>query len=147
MPEVEEARLYRVQPDRPPAPLPDIGVHSWPIGSYMPMGLYRPVPIVRFTGTVVTQGVANVLLHAVLYTLPGAVAVGACTVVALILARRAFVGWLRQASAAWKLSTAVALALNLLLVSLASFAPSRNAEEPPQVEYGPGIGDHFRPGW
>ena len=90
MPETEEARLYRVQPDRPPAPAPDIGVHSWPIGSYMPMGLYRPVPIVRFTGAVVTQSIANVLLHGLLYTLPGEATIGACAVVALILARRAF---------------------------------------------------------
>jgi hypothetical protein len=146
MPQTEEPVLYRVQPDRPPAPPPDVGVHSWPVGSYMPMGFYRPVPIVRFTGAMVVQSLANVVLHGLLYALPGALTVGACAVVALVLAWRAFAGWLGEASRAWKVATAVALALNLLLVSLASLAPSRTGEDPPQLPDGLSIGDHFSPG-
>lgn len=114
--------LFRVQPDRPPAPPPDVGVHSWPIGSFAPMAFYRPAPIVHFTGTVFTQFLLNILLHAWLLEARGIVAVGAYAVLALVLARRAFVRWLGSASGTWKAVTLAALAANLLFFALVTLA-------------------------
>lgn len=150
MPQAHETELFRVEPDRPTAPPPDIGIHSWPIGSYMPMGFYRPVPIVRFTATIVFQSLANLVLHALLYELPGVVTVGTCVLVALVLARRAFARWLGQASAGWKVATLATLALNLLLVSLAGLSPARSVDGPNAVLLDfpspSAIEHHFRPG-
>lgn len=112
----------------------------------MPLGFYRPVPIVRFTGTVVLQSLANSLLFEVLYELPGLVTVGACTAMTLLLGWRAFARWLGQASTAWKLATTVALALNLLLLTLASLSPLRSSHEPvPDLREVPRMSDHIVP--
>ncbi|OYW44032.1 MAG: hypothetical protein B7Z08_03965 [Sphingomonadales bacterium 32-68-7] len=100
--------------------MPDIGIHSWPIGSFMPMGLYRPVPIVHFTAAIVVQSLLNLAVVGLLA--PGAFAVGACAVIALALARRAWIRWLSRARRGWKIATIAALALNLLPIALASLA-------------------------
>jgi hypothetical protein len=147
--------LHRVQPDRPPGPKIDEGIHAWPIGSFMPMGFYRPVPIVRFTGLIVLQSAIDVALVAVLAGFPGVVTLGAGTVVALVLLRRAWRRWLATASHGWKVATVVALGLNLALVALASFSPSRldplvdcavYPELTPVCGPEPVLRPHFRPG-
>lgn len=121
-PEADEAALFRVQPDTPPAPPRDEGIHSWPFGSYAPMGFYRPVPIVRFARTVLAQFVASFVLQSLLVEAPGAVTIGACTLLTLVLARRAFVRWLGRASLFWKVATLAALALNLGFFSVITLA-------------------------
>ena len=65
MPQVD-GELFRVQPDRPPAPPADVGIHSWPIGSFAPMAFYRARPIVDFTRTVLMQFLLNFVLQAAL---------------------------------------------------------------------------------
>ncbi len=148
MPQPDPPELHQVQPDRPPAPFEDTGVHAWPLGGYMPMGFYRPVPIVRFTGTIVLQNVINLVLLGLLFELDGLVTIAACTLVALLLARRALRRWLGQASTFWKVATLVALALNLALVAIASLSPARDSA----LFYGPTPGAepvlqrHFVPG-
>ena len=117
-----DGELFRVQPDRPPAPPVDVGIHSWPIGSFAPMAFYRPRPIVDFTRTVLVQFLLNFMLQAGLAGAPGIWTIAACTVVALILGRRAYVRWLGSASGAWKVATFAALLLNLLFVSFVSLA-------------------------
>src|SRR6188472_1890276 len=67
----DEPEFYREQPDRPPAVSEDIGIHSSPIGSFMPIGIYRPLPIVRFAGAVIVQALALLLLFGVLYSKAG----------------------------------------------------------------------------
>src|SRR6187549_4277913 len=98
MPHADESELFRVQPDTPPAPPPDIGIHSWPFGSYAPMAFYRPTPIVDFTRTVLVQFLLDMALQAVLGGAPAILTVALCTVLALVLARRAFARWLPLAS-------------------------------------------------
>jgi len=122
VPQADGSELFRVHPDTPPAPLPDIGIHSWPFGSFAPMAFYRPTPIADFTRTVLVQFLLNFVLEVWLGGAPGIFTVGACTLLALLLARRAFVRWLGWASTAWKVATIAALALNLLFVSLISLA-------------------------
>jgi len=112
-----DPELYRVQPDTPAAPPSDEGIHSWPFGSYAPMGFYRPVPIVRFVGTILLQFVLNLVLYDLLVLAPAAVTVGACTLLALILGARAYLGWLETAATGWKIATLAALALNVLWVA------------------------------
>jgi hypothetical protein len=122
MPQAEEPELYRVEPDRPNGPLRDEGIHSWPIGSFAPMGFYRPAPIVHFTGTVLFQFVLDFVLQAWFAAAPGILTVGACTVVAIVLGRRAYSRWLGAASSWWKVATFAALVLNLLFVSFITLA-------------------------
>src|SRR6186713_2411382 len=92
--QVDDTELFLVEPDRPRESVPDVGIHSWPFGSYAPIGFYRPAPIVHFTGTVLAQFLINFVLHYLLILGPATVTVGACAVVALVLGRRAFVRWL-----------------------------------------------------
>ena len=127
MPQADETELFRVQPDTPPAPPPDIGVHSWPFGSYAPMAFYRPVPIVHFTGTILVQFLLDFVLRAWLAGVPGIFTIGVCTVLALILAKRTWVRWLRLASVVWRVATIAALVLNLLFVSFVTLAPPHGA--------------------
>ena len=86
------------------------------------MGFYRPTPIVHFSGTMLVQFVLGFLLQALLAGAPGVFTIGACTVLALVLARRAIGRWLLPASARWKLATFTGLALNLLFVSFITLA-------------------------
>ena len=122
MPQAEGSELFRVHPDTPPAPPPDIGIHSWPFGSYAPMAFYRPTPIADFTRTILVQFLLNFVLVAWLGHAPGIFTVGSCTLLALFLARRAFACWLGRASTAWKVATITALALNLLFASFVGLA-------------------------
>lgn len=122
MPQAEEPELFRVEPDRRPLPPPDAGIPSWPFGSYAPMGFYRPAPIVDFTRTVLVQFLLNLALQAVLGGAPAILTVACCTVLALVLARRAFTRWLPLASTVWKVATVAALVLNLLFVSFVTLA-------------------------
>lgn len=126
MPQSDMPELFRVQPDTPPEPPIDIGVHSWPVGSYAPMAFYRPTPIVHFTRAVVGQLALNYLLYAVLLTTPSIVSAVAYAIVALVLTLRAFPRWLAQASTTWKIVTLTALALNLALFAFASLTRSCN---------------------
>lgn len=141
--------LYRTQPDQPPQPAADAGIHAWPAGSFMPLGFYRPVPIVRFTATIVLQGVAQLVLLVLLSGLPGMVTIAACALLAVVLARRAFARWLAQASAGWKVVTLAALAFNLALPVIASLPPAgrvRDAALALDAPDEPVIRHHFRPG-
>ena len=118
----DNPELYRVQPDAPPAPPSDEGIHSWPFGSYAPIGFYRPLPIVRFAGTVLLQFVLNLVLYDLLVLAPAAVTVGACALLALVLGARAWLGWLAYASRAWKVATFAALSLDALFFAFLSLA-------------------------
>ena len=122
MPQAEGPELFRVEPDVPPGPPPDAGIPSWPFGSYAPMAFYRPTPIVDFTRTVLVQFLLNMALQALLGGVPAILTVALCTVLALVLARRAFARWLPLASTVWKVATLAALALNLLFVAFVTLA-------------------------
>ena len=137
MADAQGTELFRVQPDRPPVPMPDIGVHSWPVGSFAPMAFYRPVPIVHFTGTVFAQFLLDILLHAWLLEAPGIVAIGAYAAAALFFAHRAFVRWLGPASVLWKAVTFTALASNLLFFAIVTLAHGCGPED----GCGPSIAD------
>ena len=128
MAQLDETGLFLTEPDRPPAPQPDVGIHAWPVGGFMPMGFYRPVPIVRLTGVIVFQSVAHIVLYAALIDLSGLATVGAGALLAVVLARRAGRHWLGRASTAWKVATLTALTVNVLLIGLASLSPAIPAD-------------------
>jgi hypothetical protein len=129
VPQAEGPEVFRVQPDTPPAPPIDAGIHSWPIGSYAPMAFYRPKPIVDFTRTVLVQFLLNLVLQAWLAGVPGIFALGAYTIVAIVTGRRAYVRWLAPASTTWKVATITAVALNLLFASFVTLARGCGAED------------------
>src|SRR6478735_7513873 len=106
MPQARDTELFQIQPDTPPAAPSAEGIHAWPIGSYAPMGFYRPVPVVRFAGTVLLQFLLNLVLYDLLVLLPRTYTIGACTLLALVLGWRAWPIWLSRASTAWKGATA-----------------------------------------
>lgn len=128
MPQAERPELFRIEPDTPPAAPVDAGIPSWPVGSFAPMAFYRAAPIVDFTRTALVQFVLNFVLQALLASAPSLVTVVACTGLALVLGRRAYVRWLGRASTAWKVATFAVLALNLLFVSFVSLASGCGAE-------------------
>ena len=123
MSQAQDTELFQIQPDTPPAAPAAEGSHAWPIGSYAPMGFYRPVPIVRFAGTVLLQFLLNLVLYDLLVLLPWTYTIGACTLLALVVGWRAWHIWLGRASTAWKLATVVALALYLLFIAFVTLAP------------------------
>ena len=116
----DEPEFYRELPDRPFAPPTEAGIHSSPIGSFMPVGTYRPIPIVRFAGTVVMQILALLALFTVLYSKAGVFTIATTALVSLALGKRA---WGRDAAempTGWKTATIGVLALNWGLVALGS---------------------------
>jgi hypothetical protein len=116
----DEPEYYREQPDRPLAAPEDIGIHSSPIGGFMPVGIYRPVPIVRFAGTILLQSFALLVLFGLLYAKSGIFTVAATALVSVAVGKRAFDRWLSEASTGWKVATVGMLALNWAIVSLGS---------------------------
>jgi len=116
----DEPEFYREQPDRPPAAPEDIGIHSSPIGSFMPIGIYRPLPIVRFAGAIVVQVLALLLLFGLLYSKAGMFTVVTTALVSFALGKRTLDRGMVEASTGWRAATISVLALNWLIVSLGS---------------------------
>ena len=120
MAQSDEPELYREVPDRQPDVGDEAGIRSSAIGSFIPVGTYRPIPIVHFAGTILLQILALLALFGVLYSKPGIFTIAASALVTLALGNRAFDRWLGDASTAWKIATVVVLGLNFLLVALGS---------------------------
>jgi hypothetical protein len=118
MAQSNEPEFYQEVPDRPSDTDDEIGIRSSAIGSFMPVGSYRPVPIVHFAGTLLLQILALMVLFGVLYAKAGIFTIAASTVVTIALGKRAFDRWLGETSTAWKIATVAVLALNLLIVTL-----------------------------
>jgi hypothetical protein len=120
MAQSDDPQLYRVEPDDPSDLPSDVGVQSSTIGTFMPVGTYRPVPIVHFAGTILVQILVLLVLFGVLYSKAGIFTIATGALVTFGLGKRAFGRWLGDASMAWKIATIAMLAFNLLLVSLGS---------------------------
>lgn len=104
---------------RPPE---NTGVRSSNIGSFMPEGTYRPVPIVWFAGAEFVQIWALFFVFLFLSGSPPIFTLLLSGLITLAIGRWTFRRGMAQAATGWQIFTLTALALNWMLVSFGAFA-------------------------
>ena len=103
---------------------PEYGVRSSNIGSFIPEGTYRPVPIVWLAGAGFLQIPALMILFLVFSASPPIFTVLSAGLVSLAIGRWTFRRGMAQASSGWRIFTMVVLGANWALVSFGAFALS-----------------------
>jgi hypothetical protein len=99
-----------------------IGVRSMPIGSFMPEGTFRPIPITWLVAAWVVHNLAMVLLVSVLVGRPLVWTLCTTTLASLWIGHKAFAAGMAQASTGWKLALVLALLVNWALAVTAAAA-------------------------
>jgi hypothetical protein len=97
---------------------PQPGIHALPIGSFMPAGAYRPMPITWLVAAWVVHNLAMILLVALLAGRPIFYTVGTTVLASLWIANKTFGAGMAQAATGWKVTLVIALLLNWSLAML-----------------------------
>ncbi|WP_353230255.1 hypothetical protein [Novosphingobium sp.] len=101
---------------------PQIGVRASALGSFLPEGSYRPIPIVWLVAAWVGHSFAMVTLVAVLSGFPLLVTIGATVLVSLWIGNKAFAAGMAHAATGWKIATVAALLINWALAATTAAA-------------------------
>ncbi|MEO5586127.1 MAG: hypothetical protein ABIQ81_00380 [Novosphingobium sp.] len=99
-----------------------LGVRSSNIGSFIPEGAYRPVPIVWFVAAWVVHSFSLFVLFAILINKPAIFTWLTTLLISFAVIRWTFNRGMRQAGRGWQIATVVALAINWGLVALTAAA-------------------------
>lgn len=110
-----------MRPDDDYGPAIDTGIRSSDIGSFMPEGTYRPVPIVWVASAFILQGFCLTILFLALLNKAAIFTVGGSAILSLYFGHRAFARGLAEAARGWQIFLIGLLSFNWLLVSFASF--------------------------
>lgn len=97
-------------------------VHYSPMGTFMPVGTYRPIPIVWFAGAWVVQVAALVFLFLLLSSKAALFTIAATALASLGIGHWTFGRGMAGASTAWKACTVVALFFNWAMVAAMAWA-------------------------
>ena len=89
-----------------------VGVHSSPIGSFMPEGAFRPIPITWLVAAWVVHNLAMLVLVSVLAGRPLFFTISTTTLASLWIGHKAFAAGMAQASTGWKVTLVLALLVN-----------------------------------
>jgi len=101
--------LYREQPDSPFIPDNEAGVHSWPVGSFAPIGTYRPIPIAWFAGVLFLHPILLLLLMPFLVAQPLLVSGGATGLASFVVGWWTFRRGMGRAGRGWRIATVVTI--------------------------------------
>jgi hypothetical protein len=99
----------------------DNGIRSSNIGSFIPEGSYRPVPIVWLAAAWILQGVALSIMLMVLNGKMPIFTVLTSAIITFVLGNWTFERGMAQAGTGWKIATVVILLITLALVSAAAY--------------------------
>lgn len=99
----------------------EYGTRSSDLGSFIPEGSYRPVPIVWFAGACFLQIPGLIILFVMLANKAPIFTWLTTAILSWAIGRWTFGRGMAQASTGWKAFTVAVLALNWLLVCLAGF--------------------------
>lgn len=101
---------------------PEYGVRSSDIGSFLPEGTYRPVPIVWFAAAWFLQSIVLLVVFFSLLNNHPAINIIACGLVTIAIGRWTFRRGMADAGSGWRLLTILALAFNWVVVSVGALA-------------------------
>lgn len=87
------------------------------IGTFMPVGSYRPIPIVWFAGAIFLQGIALTVLFLVLLNKPPVFPILTTALISFAIGRWTFGRGMADASTAWKVITVTMLVFNWALTT------------------------------
>ena len=102
----------------------DNGIRSSNIGSFMPEGTYRPVPIVWFAGAYILQSLALVALFGILISKGSLLIIASSALATFGIGRMTFQRGMATAAKPWQIATVAMLLANFLLVVLGALARS-----------------------
>lgn len=100
----------------------EFGVRSSAIGSFVPEGTYRPVPIVWLAGAGFLQIFALIFLFVLLFGRPPFYTLAATGLISFSIGRWTFRRGMAQAGRGWRVFTVAVLVLNWAIVSFGAFA-------------------------
>ncbi|OJW62015.1 MAG: hypothetical protein BGO57_01165 [Sphingomonadales bacterium 63-6] len=101
---------------------PEYGVRSSDIGSFLPEGTYRPVPIVWFASAWFLQSIVLLVVFFTLLNKHPAFNILACGLLTFAIGRWTFRRGMAEAGSGWRLFTGLALAFNWAVVSAGALA-------------------------
>ena len=91
---------------------PPVGVRSMPIGSFMPEGAYRPMPLTWLVAAWVVHNLAMVLLVSLLAGRPLFFTISTTSIASLWIGHKTFAAGMAKASTGWKVTLVLALLFN-----------------------------------
>lgn len=100
----------------------DNGIRSSDLGSFLPEGTYRPVPIVWLMAAFLLQVFGLIFLFALLSGKPPAFLAATGALVSFGIGYWTFGRGMAEAATGWKILTVLVLLLNWLFVGLPAFA-------------------------
>ena len=100
----------------------DTGIRSSSIGSFMPEGTYRAIPIVWFVAAWVVHNIAMWLLVALLAGKHPFFVISTTVMASGWILNRAFQAGIKDAATGWKVALVVALVLNWTLAVITALA-------------------------
>ncbi len=100
----------------------DNGIRSSDLGSFIPEGTYRPIPIVWFTAAYLIHSLSLVILFLGLSNQAPWFTWLTTLIISIAVARWTFQRGMNNASKGWQIATILALAVNWSLVALAASA-------------------------
>ncbi|KPL68557.1 hypothetical protein SZ64_10840 [Erythrobacter sp. SG61-1L] len=112
-------KVYEGEEDYGP---PEYGVRSSDIGSFLPEGTYRPLPIVWFAAAWLLQIFALPVMFFSLLTTHPAINIIACGLLTYAIGRWTFRRGMAGAGNGWRIFTVLALGFNWVVVSVAALA-------------------------
>lgn len=99
----------------------EFGVRSSDLGSFIPEGSYRPVPIVWLTAAWVVHSLALIVLFFLLFEKPAIYTLLTTAIVTFWVTRWTFGRGMAEAGNGWKVATVVLLAINWLFVAMGTY--------------------------
>lgn len=99
----------------------DFGVRSSDLGSFMPEGTYRPVPIVWLTAAWVVHSFSLMILFFVLINKPAIYTLLTTAIVTYWVTSWTYRRGMAKAGRGWMIATAVLLAINWLLTAMGTY--------------------------
>jgi hypothetical protein len=99
----------------------DFGVRSSDMGSFIPEGTYRPIPIVWLTAAWVVHSFSLAALYLVLINKAGIFTLLTTAIITFWVTRWTFGRGMAEAGTGWKVATVVLLTINWLLVAMGAY--------------------------
>jgi hypothetical protein len=100
----------------------DTGIRSSPLGSFMPEGTYRPIPIVWLVSAWVVHNIAMWLLVALLTGKHPFFVVATTVMASGWVLNRTYAAGMKRAGLGWKIALVLALLLNWALAVVTALA-------------------------
>lgn len=100
----------------------DTGIRSSSIGSFMPEGTYRPIPIVWFVAAWVVHNIAMWILVALLAGRHPFFVISTTVMASAWVLNRTFEAGMKDAATGWKIALVIALLLNWTLAVVTALA-------------------------